>query len=363
MINKKGIALAAMLLTLTITAPLMAQRRNGNDAQKSSNGPDAYAPKPGSAEEAKAFNAIATEQDPAKKVTLGDQFMTTYPSSPLKGQVQRLRMDGLMKQRQYKLAAAAAEDGLALETKYMEDLIAKADDQAKNSKDKKSKDKDKNEVVIDKNSDGFKAFADNTEKVLMYYYQNLMQAYQALNDAPKAVEWGQKALGQDPDDVTALLTVSSIMAARPKDDKGGFDQKDAETLSKKALARLNTVLNGPMGAQLRPEDKAEMMASAHETVGKVYFNTKKYPDAEREFGAAIVAKKDEGDAYFFMGMSLSQDKGKIDDVMENLAKAVYLKGPTQAQADSVLKDLYQKTKKSMDGYDDYVKTAGSKIGK
>ena len=196
MINKNGIALAAMLLTLTITGPLMAQRRNGNDAQKP-NGPDVYAPKPASAEEAKAFTALQNEANPTNKVALADTFLTTYPNSQLSGYVQRFRMESLGKMGKYKEAAAAGEAGLTLETKYFEGLIAKADEQKNAPKDKKSKnDKDKNEVIIDKNSDGFKAFADNTEKAMMYYYQNLMSDYQALNDAPKTIEWAKKALGE-----------------------------------------------------------------------------------------------------------------------------------------------------------------------
>src|SRR5579884_552823 len=192
---------------------------------------------------------------------------------------------------------------------------------------------------------------------MMYYYQNLMTAYQNLNDAEKTVEWGRKALSEDPEDVTALLTVSSVMAARPKDDKNpnGFDQKEAEDLGKKGLNRLNAVFSGPMGAQLRPEDKAEMLASAHETIGRIYLNNKKYPEAQREFGQAIVSKKDDSQAYFFMGMAMAQDKGKVEDAMENFAKAVYLKGPISTQADSVLKDLFKQTKKPLEGYDDFVK--------
>jgi predicted Zn-dependent protease len=99
-------------------------------------------------------------------------------------------------------------------------------------------------------------------------------------------------------------------------------------------------------------------------MGRIYMNTEKYPEAQREYGAAIVAKKDDGDSYFYMGLSQAKEKPpKVDDAMENLAKAVYLKGPSYAQANDVLKQLYQNMKKSMDGYDDFVKAAGAKIGK
>src|SRR5262249_20548200 len=151
-------------------------------------GPDMYAPKAANQDEFKAFAAIQNEQNPANKVTLADTFLTTYPNSQLSGFVERFRMESFSKLGKFKEAAAAGEAGLALETKYLEGLLAKADEQAKASKDKKSKDKDKNELVIDKNSDAFKQYVDNTEKAMMYYYQNLMSDYQALNDAPKTIE-------------------------------------------------------------------------------------------------------------------------------------------------------------------------------
>jgi tetratricopeptide (TPR) repeat protein len=371
MINKKGIALAAMLLTLTISGPLMAQRRNGNDAQQGQrgNGPDVYAPKPATPEEQKAFAALQAEQSPTNKVALADTFLTTYPNSQLNGYVQRFRMESFGKLGKYKEAAAAGEAGLALEVKYFEGLNAKADEQKNAPKDKKSKNdkNDKNaEPVIDKNSDAFKAFADNTEKAMMYYYQNLMSDYQALNDAPKTIEWAKKALGEQPDDLLTLLTLSSVMAARPSTDPKELDSemKEAEQHAKKALTMVNGLVNGPAGAQMKPEDKAGLVSNAHQTLGRVYFNTKKYPEAQREYGAAIVAKKDDGDSYFYMGLSFAQDKPpKVDDAMESLAKSVFLKGPSAPQANDVLKQLYQNMKKPMDQYDQFIKDAGAKIGK
>jgi len=361
MTTKKGIALAAMLLTLIVSAPLLAQKRNANVDK---GGPADYGPKPASQEEFNAFQAVNNEANPATKITLADQFLTTYPSSQLMGFVQRFRMESFTKLGKYKEATAAGESGLAAETKFMEDLLAKADEQAKNSKDKKSK--DKNEQVVDKNSEAFKAFAENTEKAMLYYYQNLMSDYQALNDAPKTIEWGHKALGEQPDDLLTLLTLSSVMAARPANDPKELEtqMKEAEEHARKALTQVNALMASPMGAQMKPEDKAGLQSSAHQTLGRIYYNLKKYSDSQKEYGAALVAKKDDSDTYFYLGLAFAQDKPpKVDAAMESLAKSVYLKGPSQSQANDVLKQLYQNVKKSMDGYDDFIKAAGAKIGK
>src|SRR5206468_939756 len=142
--------------------------------------------------------------------------------------------------------------------KYFSDLIAKADQQAaeaktsKDSKDKKKDDKNPAPPPIDKNSDAFKSLADNTEKAMMYYYQNLMSDYQALNDAQKTIEWGEKALGQQPDDLLTLLTLSSVMAARPPTDAKELDNqmKTANEHARRALGLVTTLMSSPMGAQM-----------------------------------------------------------------------------------------------------------------
>ncbi len=375
MMTRKGIAATAMLLALAVSSPLMAQRPRNADAGQRGAPPVDYRPKASSAEEFSAFQALNAETNSANKITLADQFLTTYPNSQLAGFVQRFRMQAFTMQGKYKEAIAAGEAGLALETKYLENLLAKADAEAaaaKTTTNSKDKDKDKNKNAaatpppIDKNSDAFKSLVDDTEKAMMYYYQNIMTAYQSLNDAAKTIEWGEKALGQNPDDLLTLLTVSSVMAARPSTDQKELEKqmKQAEEHAKKALTQVSALMNSPMAAQMKPEDKASLQSTIHQTLGRVYFNLKKYSDSQKEYGAAIVAKKDDGDSYFYLGLAFAQDKPpKVEDAMEALAKAVYLKGATGPQANDVLKQLYQNVKKSMDGYDDYIKTAGAKIGK
>ena len=224
-----------------------------------------------------AFDALQKEPNPANKITLADQFLTTYPNSNLAGFVQRFRMDSFTRQGKYKEAIAAGEQGLALETKYLEMMIAKADADAaaaKNNNNKDNKKDNKNAPPapppIDKNSEAFKTLVENTEKAMMFYYQNIMSNYQQLNDAAKTLEWAQKALGQDPEDLLTLLTLSSVMAARPSTDQKEMDKqmKEAEEHGKKALSKVNALLASPVAAQMHPEDKAGLQSSAHQTLGR-----------------------------------------------------------------------------------------------
>jgi len=385
MINRKGIALAAMLLTFVVYSPLMAQRPNPRNANDAKGGQPAaapavdYRPKASSPAEFQAFQAINMEPNPANKITLADTFLTTYPTSALAGYVQRFRMESFTRLGKYKDAVAAGEAGLTLEMKYLEDLIAKADAEALAAKNapKDNKKADKNAppppAPIDKNSDAFKALVADTNKAMLYYYQNLMSNYQSLNDAVKTMEWAKKALNEQPDDLLTLITLSSVMAARPSTDAKELDSqtKEAEGYAKKALTQVNALMASPMAAQMRPEDKAGLNATVHQTLGRIYYNSKKFTEAQREYGAAIVAKKDDGDSYFYLGLALAQDKPpKVDDAMDSLAKSVFLGGATKSQADDVLKQLYQNARKAkgvasdklMEGYDQFVKDAGAKIG-
>jgi hypothetical protein len=45
-----------------------------------------------------------------------------------------------------------------------------------------------------------------------------------------------------------------------------------------------------------------------------------------------------------------------------MAKSVYLKGVTQAQAREILQQLYQTKNKSLEGLDQFIASAGQKIG-
>jgi hypothetical protein len=53
---------------------------------------------------------------------------------------------------------------------------------------------------------------------------------------------------------------------------------------------------------------------------------------------------------------------KNDQAMEALGKSVFLKGVSEQGARDVLKQLWVNKNKSEQGLEDYIKTAGTKIG-
>lgn len=372
MIIRKGPACVAIIvaLTLSLSALGAGQRRNQQQQQQrgpaAAPGPQQVGPKAASKEEFEAFQAVAGDQNPGSKMPKADEFLAKYPNSQLTGYVQRFRMEALARLGKHKESVAAGETALNFEIKFMEELLKRADADAaaakaakEESKDKKKdKDKDKNAPpLLDKNSPEFKAYVDEVEKAMVYYYQNMMNSYQQLNDASHTIEYAEKTLGQDPDNLLALLTISSVMAERPSgDDKAKEEQmKKVIEYAKKAEAGVNKF------AGLSEEQKSSLASTIHSTIGLANLNMKKYGDAEREYILAITAKKDDPVAYFRLGLAFAQDK-KIDQAMEALAKSVFLKGITETQARDILKQLYEAKNKSSEGLEDYIKNQGQKIG-
>ncbi len=354
MMTKKGITFAVIALTLALgQTALQAQRRNNDREQAQAAAAAApLGPVATSQPELDAFQALTKETVPANKLTLADAFLAKYPMSEMVGWIHRFRMEALGQQRKYPEAIAAAESGLAAEIKFMEGMIAKADADAKVDPRKR----DKNAPpLIDKNSDAFKKFAADTEKAMMYYYQNIMNNYQQLNDAPKLIEYGERALGQDPEDLFTLLTLSGVLSERPPTEAKALEtqMKRAEELAKQALQKVTAI---PESAQ-----KAGLLSTINQTIGLAYLHQKKFGDSQKSYLAAIASKKDDPISYMRLGIAYVGEQ-KVDPALDALAKSVYLKGFAEAQARELLTQVYQAKNKSLDGMDQFIQAAGQKIG-
>ena len=296
----------------------------------------------------RCFRRAAERAESCQRGCVGAiKFLATYPNSQLSGYAQRFRMVGLMRTGKCQDAITAGEAGLGLETSYLEQL--------QNADPKVNK--------IDKNSAEFKNFVTQTEGAKLQYYQTIMSCYQQLNNADKTVEYGDKALKQKPDDLVSLLTVSSVLAEKaPEGDKEKEEQmKRALELGKKASDMVTALVNGPAGAQMREEQKAGLVSQAHQTLGLANLHLKKLSDSEKEYLLAIAAKKDDPVSYYRLGLAYAQDR-KNDQAMESLAKSIFLKGVSEAEARKTLELLYTAKNKSTQGMEEYIASTGQKIG-
>jgi tetratricopeptide (TPR) repeat protein len=218
-------------------------------------------------------------------------------------------------------------------------------------------------VFLDKNSPQFQTYMNQSEQRILALYQAVIQSYQQLNDAPKMLEWGEKALGFKPDDVTTLAMISNVMAERPptNEEEKAKQMKRAEELATQAIMLLPTYLASPDAANLPANAKTDLTAQMHYTLGLIYLHQKKLGPAQQELLTSLQSKPNDPITYYRLGVAYVQDM-KNDQAMEALAKSVYLKGVSEAGARDILKQLYVNKNKSEQGLEEYVKSAGAKIG-
>ena len=370
MITRRGTAIWALLFAITVSLPAFAQGRRNQQQQQQQQQQQPQAqqgvgPVPQSKDEADAFNTLTKEQAPDKKVELAEAFVAKFPSSDFVQYAHTFRLTGYSQLGKSKEAIASAEQAIDSTIKFGEKLLAKADADGKlTDKDKETiRKKDKNAVFLDKGSPQFQTFMSQSEQRILAFYQTIIQSYQQLNDAPKMMEWGDKALGFKPDDVNTLMMLSNVMAERPPTNEAqkAEQMKRAEELANQAITALPAYLSSPEGSSIPAAQKADLTAQAHYTLGLVYLHQKKLSPSQQEFITALKSKPNDAITYYRLGIAYVQDM-KNDQAMEALGKSVFLKGVSEAGARDILKQLWVNKNKSEQGLEDYIKSSGAKIG-
>jgi predicted Zn-dependent protease len=374
MIGNKGPAIWALVIALTLSLSAWGAGQKGRrnedsaldqlnqQAQQQQPKQQQQIIKVGSKEEGDAYNALLKEQDPAKKIESAEAFISKFPSSDLIATAQLVRFISYGQVGKHKESVAAGEQAIDATIKLGEKLIAKADADGKLSEKERDaiRKKDKNATFLDKNSPLFQTFMNNADRQILACYKQILQEYQALNDMPKAFEWGEKALGYKPDDVDTLATVSYLMAERPPLNEAEMakQMKAAEEHVNQAITLLPTFLSSPEGAGT---DKVGLTSQLHYTLGLIYLRQKRLGSSQQEFLTAIQSKPNDAVTYYRLGLAYVQDM-KNDQAMDAFAKSAFLKGVSEQPARDNLKALYVMKNKSEQGIDDYIQIAGKKIG-
>jgi tetratricopeptide (TPR) repeat protein len=373
MIMRKGPAFWGLILALTISVSAFAQGRRNQQQQEQqqqqqqlqAQAQQGVGPIPQSKDEADAFNALQREQAPDKKVQMAEEFIKKYPNSDFTQYAQTFRLASYSQLGNHKEAIAAAEQAIDATIKFGEKLVAKADSDAKlTDKDKEAvRKKDKNAVFLDKNSPQFQTFMSQSEQRILAFYQTIIQSYQQLNDAPKMMEWGEKALGFKPDDLNTLAMMSNVMAERPPTNEAekAKQMKRAEELANQALTALPVFLASPEAANIPATAKSELTSQMHYTLGLIYLHQKRLGSAQQEFLTAVQSKPNDPITYYRLGIAYVQD-AKTDQAMDALGKSAFLKGVSEQGARDILKQLWVNKNKSEQGMEDFIKASGAKIG-
>jgi tetratricopeptide (TPR) repeat protein len=124
-----------------------------------------------------AYTALYNEKNPQKKAELGEKFVVDFKESDFVGQSYTMMLGAYTAAQAWPKVIDAAERAVALPT------------------------------------------ADN--KLKAFAYANAMVASQNLNQIDKVVAYGDKVLAIEPNDLNAMITLSSIIPAKLPSDEAG----------------------------------------------------------------------------------------------------------------------------------------------
>ncbi len=242
-------------------------------------------------EEHEAYIVFYQEQDVKKKVAMGDRFLTDFVTSEFKPNVMLLMIQALQGTQEPKAIAEWGE-------RFLND------------------------------------FPEHPSKP--FVFQALMTAYQELNDLAKAVEYGEKLLQADPNNLSAIYTISFVISERSL--AGDEDGRKRELARGAQVAKIG--LKMPRPAQLSEDQWSQYQAVLHSSLGLIHLNNKEYSQAQSEYTQATAVIKNDPILFFRTGLAYSFER-KYDEAMELLAKSVFLKGVTEAQARTELERVYR----------------------
>ncbi len=321
--------------------------------------------------EDQALQAISNEQDPAKKITMYDDFLQKFASNPAavaygnwQMSQQYLTAGDMPKALDHgEKALAAAPNNLDILVSLV-NVAQQMKDNAKvidysvrggeafNTLEKEGKGGEDDSV--EKSSHDFleaaayNAIVDTSDaKTRMGYIERFTPAFpksrfeQAiasyammslaqLNDMPRLVAYGTKTLESSPDNLPTLLLLAN---AYSEDPKAGSLPK-AATYAQKAIAVAK--------ADAPDADKSSKMSAgvAHSTLGYVYMKQDKTAAAITELKAATGLLKGQDDQAFAMAayrLGYAYAKlGRTTEARDALNESVRIAGPVQKPAQELL---------------------------
>jgi tetratricopeptide (TPR) repeat protein len=236
-----------------------------------------------------AYKALFDEQNPQTKAGLGEKFIAEHKESDFIPQAYRMLVGAYSRSQQW--------------AKVMETA-----DRA---------------VAYPKSDQVTKTFA----------FENAMVAAQQANNFEKIVEYGDKLLGLDPNNLNAMITLSSMIPERlPMDEAARKTALDkAQGLATKAMGGVQQIFSQPKPAQITDaqwtQEKANLEGNLNATLGFVALNNRDYPKAIEHYETALKSIPKDGVAHFRLGLAyqfLTSDASRqlldaIND--ENAAKA------------------------------------------
>jgi tetratricopeptide (TPR) repeat protein len=230
-------------------------------------------------------------------------------------------------------------------------------------------------------------------------YTRGMLAAQQTNNIPKTLEFGDKVLSADPNNLNALVTVAPLLVARLPDDAAA-----KEAALNKAMEHAKKALGIPKPAGVSDQQWSAVQQQMHSTIGFAFLNKLQYTEAIGEYEQVLKVDPKDGIDQWRMGLAyqglaravqpqiveainkenqaktdkaeqsvqdelvakregLLKDFGeKRDKAIDALAKAVAVGGDVAPLARPTLEALWKNKKDSLDGLDEFIMEKKTELG-
>jgi tetratricopeptide (TPR) repeat protein len=176
-------------------------------------------------------------------------------------------------------------------------------------------------------------------------------AAQALKNNPKTIEYSEKLLAANPNNIEPLIAMSSILSSSFPPDAAARDAQmnKALDITKRALAQ-------PKPAQAPDAAWKDIQVQLHLTTCALLYNKKQYPEAIGACNEVLKLDKKNAASYYYIGLSHEYqvpplDKRYQDAVVEynaNRTADPIIVAELKAKVDSTLKVVDDKLTEAID---------------
>lgn len=177
----------------------------------------------------------------------------------------------------------------------------------------------------------FQAKFPNSELTSQLYLA-LLFSYNAAHNLDKAADMGREVLKIDPTNPVAAVYTGLILSESTRGTDIDASQKFDEALKDANIGLQNVDSNLMLPGNVTQDQvdgtKADLKATAYDTIGLVAFKRNDFPTAEKNFRQSIQFRPQPGDAMSHLRLALALDKqNKYKDALPEAQKAVSLANP------------------------------------
>ena len=177
-----------------------------------------------------------------------------------------------------------------------------------------------------------------------FAFQSAAEAYQAKNDFPHVITYGELALAENKNNVVALLILATALTERTERTDPDRDEnfEHAKTYAERVLEILKAMSKpSHLADELWTRNRNDAEASAYSALGMAFMIREQYDQAESHFRQAVsLAVRPEPVLHYRLGLACFYAR-KYDSALEALQKSDEQGGVKLVNPDGSTRDLVE----------------------